>query len=111
MEDAANENQEEVDGNTNLTPHENEREFKGAFRSFVITEAAKTDIDSYFHQTNQHIKELIEKQLQEVESAKVIITLWVRLKNPVELLIRLGSEDAENAQGVGENTGDNYIRM
>ena len=34
-----------------LTPHEHERALKGAYRSFVIPGAPKTDIDSYFDQS------------------------------------------------------------
>ena len=43
-------------------------------------------------------------------SAKIIMTLWVRWK-PIESLIELGPEDAENAQDIDGNTGDNYIRV
>ena len=43
-----------------LTPHEHERALKGAYRSFVIPGAPKTDIDSYIDQTKPHIKTLIE---------------------------------------------------
>ena len=47
-------NQEEED--VDLTPHEHERALKGAYRSFVIPGAPKTDIDSYFDQTKPHMK-------------------------------------------------------
>ena len=33
----------------------------------------KTDIDSYFDQAKPHIGTLIEKQLKEMESAKIIM--------------------------------------
>ena len=112
VEDAAErENQEVVNGNINLTPHENERAFKRAFRSSEIARAPKTDIDSYFDQIKPHIKALIEKQLKEMASAKVIMTLWVRWKKPVESLIKLHPEDAENAQGISGSTGDNSTMM
>ena len=52
-EEEVKEQQQEED--IDLTPHENERAFKGAFKSFVIPGALKTDIDSYFDQkTNQN---------------------------------------------------------
>ena len=73
MESEAKKGNEEED--TDLTPHENEREFKGAFKSFVIPGAPKTDIDSYFDQTKPHIKTLIKNQLKEMGSAKIIMTL------------------------------------
>ena len=78
-----------------LTPHEHERASKGAYRGFVISGASKTDIDSYFDQTKPHIKTLIEDQLKEMESAKVIMTLWVRWKKSIMPPIELDPEDAE----------------
>ena len=56
-------------------PHEHERALKGAYRSSVIPGTPKTDIDSYFDQTKPHIRTLIENQLKEVRSAKLIMTL------------------------------------
>ena len=50
------ENQEEGDDDVDLTPHEHERALKGAYRTFVISGAPKTDIDSYFDQTKPHMK-------------------------------------------------------
>ena len=44
----------------NLTSHEYEWALKGAYRSFVISGAPKTDIDSYFDQTKPHIKKFIK---------------------------------------------------
>ena len=44
-------------------------------------------------------------------SAKGIMTLWVRWRKPIMPLIELRPDDAENAQGVDGNTGDNYIRV
>ena len=100
--------QEEID----LIPHEHERALKGAYRSFVIPGVPKTDIDSYFDQTKPHIKTLIKNQLKEMESAKIIMTLWVVWKKPIKLLIELDPEDAKNAQDLDDGTtGDNYIRV
>ena len=47
--EAEKENQEE---DIDLTPDEHERALKGAYRSFVIPGASKTDIDSYFDKPN-----------------------------------------------------------
>ena len=107
--EAEKENQEEKD--IDLTPHEHERALKGAYRSFVIPGAPKTDIDSYFDQTKPHIKTLIRNQLKTMGSAKVIMTLWVRQKRPIMPLIELGPEDAKNTQDVDGSTGDNYTRV
>ena len=40
----------------------------------MIPGVAKTDIDSYFNQVQPHIKTLIEDELKEIESAKIIMT-------------------------------------
>ena len=77
----------------------------------MISGSPKIDIDSYFDQTKPHIKALIEDQLKDMESAKVIMTLWVRWKKSIMPLIELDPEDAENAQDIDVNTGDNYTRM
>ena len=97
-----NKEEEDID----LTPHENEKAFKGAFKSFVIPGAPKTGIDSYFDQTKLHIKTLIKNQLQEMGSAKIIVTLWVRGKKPIEPIIELHPEDLEDAQDIEGNAGD-----
>ena len=72
-----NQEEEEEEEDIDLTPHEHERVLRGAYRSFVIPDTRKTDIDSYFDQTKPYIKTLIENQLKEVGSAKIIMTLWV----------------------------------
>ena len=56
----------------------------------------KTFMDSYFNQAKTYIKELIEKQLKEMGSAKIIMTLYVRWKKVEEL---------------DNGSGDKYIRI
>ena len=77
----------------------------------MIPGTPKTDIDGYFDQTKPHIKALIEGHLKEMQSTKVIMTLWVRWKKRVKLAITLDPEDVEGAQDKGGNTGDNYTRV
>ena len=72
----------------------------------MIPGAPKTGIDSYFDQTKPHIKTLIKNQLQEMGSAKIIVTLWVRGKKPIEPIIELHPEDLEDAQDIEGNAGD-----
>ena len=43
-----------------------------------------------------------------MESAKIIMTLWVGWKKPVELAITLHPGDVEGAQDIGRNTSNNY---
>ena len=73
--EAEKENQE--DG-VDLTPGKHERALNRSCRSFVISDAPKTDIDSYFDQTKSHIQMLIKNQLKEMGPAKIIMALWVR---------------------------------
>ena len=71
----------------------------------------KAYIDSYTDQVKPYIETLIEDQLKEMQSAKIIRILCVRLKKPVRLAIKLEPEDGEGVQDIGGNTGDNYIRV
>ena len=54
----------------------------------------KTDADSYFDRAKPYIKTLIEKQLKEMGSSKIIMTLWVLWKKPIRRLIKLDPDDA-----------------
>ena len=100
MEKEAEQAQQQED--LDLTLHEHERALKGAYRSFVISGAPKTDIDSYFDQAKPHIKTLIRNQLKEMGSAKIIMTPWVIWKRRVMPLIELDPEDTRNAQGLDD---------
>ena len=84
-----------------------EEDVKGAYRSFVIPGAPKTDIDSYFGQTKPYIKTLIKNQLKEMASAKIIVTLWVRWKKRKMSVIELDPKDAENAQDLDDGITGN----
>ena len=44
----------------------------------------KTDVDSYFDQAKPYIKPLVENQLKEMGSAKIMLTLWVLWKKPIK---------------------------
>ena len=103
--------QQEKEEDLDLPLQEHERALNGACRSFVMDGTPKTDIDSYFEQAQPHIKTLIEDQLKEMESAKIIMTLWIRWKKPVKLTTALDPEDLEDAQDIGGNPGDNHIRI
>ena len=76
VEKEAEEEQQQKEEDVDLTPHEHERAFKGAYKSFVIPGALKTDIDRYFDQNKPDIKTLIKNQLKEMGSAKIIMTLY-----------------------------------
>ena len=106
------EEEEEEDVDVDLTPYEHERVLKGAYRSFVLPGKPKTDIDNYFDQAKPHIGTFIEKQLKEMGSAKIIMTLWIIRKKPIMPLIESDPENVKNAQKLDDTiTGDNYMRV
>ena len=74
-EPAASKEKQQKEEEINLTQHEHETALNGTYRSFVMDGTPKKDIDSYFEQAQSHIKLLIEEQLKEMESAKIILTL------------------------------------
>ena len=69
---------EQTKDEADLTPQAHEIELKGAYNSFVIAGVPKGNIGSYVDQVNPRIKALIEDQLKEIHSEKIVITLWVR---------------------------------
>ena len=106
VEDEAERENEGEEEDVDSTPHEHERALKGAYRSVVMSGTPKTDIDSYFDQAKTHIKTLIENQLKELGSAKIIMTLWVRWKKPIKQVIELDPDDLEDAHDKEGNAGD-----
>ena len=81
-----NENQGEEE-DVDLTPHEHERALKGAYTSFVMPGVPKTDIARYFDQTKPHIKTLIINQQREMGSAKIIMTLKLKILNFLRVVL------------------------
>ena len=85
---------------------------KGAYRSFVMLGKPKTDIDNHLDRAKPHINTIIKNHLKELGSAKIIMTLWIIWKKPIEPLIELNPEDVKNAQDLDDAiTGDSYIRI
>ena len=76
----------------------------------MIPVTSKSDVDGYLDQVKPHIKTLIKDQLKEMQPTKVVMTLWVRCRNPVKLVITLDPEHVEGAQDIGCNTINNYTR-
>ena len=66
------EEEQQLEKDVDLAPHEHERASKGPYRSFVIPDVPKTDDDSYFDQTKTRIKTLIENRLKEMGPTKII---------------------------------------
>ena len=103
--------QQQQEEDVDLTTHEHERALKGAYRSFKMPGKPKADVDSYFDQAKPYIKTLIEKQLQKMGSAKIIMTLWVIWKKSIELLVKLDPEDVRNDEELDDgNVDDIYYK-
>ena len=66
------------------------------------------DINGYLDRDKPSLNLLIEYQLKKMQSPKVIMTLWVRMKKPVKLAVTL---NPENAQDICNNIGCNKIRV
>ena len=96
VEREAEEEEQQQEEDIDLTLHEHERALRRAYRSFLMPGKPKTDIDSYSDQAEPLIGMSIEKQLKEMVSAKIIMTLYIRWKKLKEL---------------DDGTGDNYIRI
>ena len=100
--------QQQQEEDVDLTTHEHERALKGAYKSFKMPGKPKADVDSYFDQAKPYIKSLIETQLQEMGSAKIIMTLQVIWKKPIKLLVKLDPEDVKNDEELDDGNVD-YI--
>ena len=98
VEKEAREDEEEnTKDNINLTSTDNKRALKGAYWSFVIPCLTKADIDGYVDQIKRRLKALMEDQLNEMQSTKVIMMLWVRWKKPVISIITFYPEDVKGS--------------
>ena len=88
-----------------------ETALKEAYKRFVVPGLPKADVDSYIEKVKPYVKSLIEKQIGEMNSAKVIMTLWVKWKKPLpKPAFTPDAEDLEGAEDI-EVTGDQYIRI
>ena len=88
------EQEHEHDGEAeDLTPVECEQAFRGSYKSFVIQCLPKVDVETYIDRVFPNVKNLIEEQLEKLQSAKVITTMWIRWKKPVRPAFRLKEGD------------------
>ena len=87
------------------------RALKKAYKSFVVPGLPNADVDSYIEKVKPYVKSLLEKQFGEMNSAKVIMTLWVKWKKALPRpAFTTDAEDLEGAEDI-EGTGDQYIRI
>ena len=108
---SAKKTEKQAEDDVDSMPQEHYRALKGAYKSFVVPNLSKADIDGYVDQAKLYVKALIESQLKEKQSTKITMTLWVRRNKPVKLAVTLDPEDVKGAQDVSDNICDNYIRV
>ena len=72
-EEQANREHQQTGDNVDLTPMEHERALKEPYQSFGVPGLPKADVDSYVEKVKPYVKSLTEKQLGEMNSAKIIM--------------------------------------
>ena len=55
-----------------------EREFGGSYRSYRINGRPKIDVDTFFNRIRKGLIELIKRELNDLNSARVQTTTWIR---------------------------------
>ena len=55
-----------------------EREFGGAYRSYRINGRPKMDVDTFFSRIREGLIELIKRELNDLNSARIQTTTWIR---------------------------------
>ena len=67
-----------------FNPYELGRAFKGAHQSFRINGISRMDVEIFLEETRRSVANLITKELQDLDSAKVQTTAWIQFKVEVE---------------------------
>ena len=52
--------------------------FNGTYRSYRINGRPKMDVDTFFHQIRGGLIDLIKRELNDLNSAKIQTTAWIR---------------------------------
>ena len=55
-----------------------EHEFRGAYRSYRINGRPKMDVDTFFSRIREGLIELIKRELNDLNSARIQMTTWIR---------------------------------
>ena len=61
-----------------FNPIEHERAFGGAYRSYRIDGRSRMDVDTFFSHIRGELISLINRELTELNSARVQMTTWIR---------------------------------
>ena len=65
-------------------PYEMKRAFRRAHRSFCINGRSRMDVETFLKVTRGSVANLMTKELQDLDSAKVQITPWIQFKVEVD---------------------------
>ena len=68
----------EVQQSTELEPIELEQAFNGAYRSYRINGRPRMDVETFFHRIRGDLIDLIKRELNNLNSARVQTTMWIR---------------------------------
>ena len=59
-------------------PIELEQAFNGAYRNYRIDGRSRMDVETFFHQIRGDLIDLIKQELNDLNSARVQMTTWIR---------------------------------
>lgn len=96
------------------TPQEHKHAMHNTFRRFRIPGINKADVDGYIRMTRPVVRTLIEEQVEEMESAKVQLILWIMWKKIIMLAVQPNTEDqlgGEDFQEPGEGFYDRVGKL
>ena len=68
----------EVQQRTEPDPIELEQAFNGAYRSYRINGRPRMDVETFFHRIRGDLIDLIKRELNGLNSARVQTTTWIR---------------------------------
>ena len=72
-----------------FNPIEHERAFGGAYRSYRINGRSRMDVDTFFSHTRGELISLINRELTNLNSASVQMTIWIRFIQEFEDLVEI----------------------
>ena len=81
-----NQTQQTLKPEESFNPVELEQAFGRAYRSYRINEGPRMDVDtlSFFNRIRQNLTEMINRELADLDSARVQTTTWIRFRQALE---------------------------
>ena len=71
---------EEEQNEGSLNPVELEQAFDRAYRSYRINGRRRMDVDTFFDRIRQNLIDLMNRELTDLDSARVQTTTWIRFR-------------------------------